>query len=126
MGWHPPPDSGRTFPPVTPEQRIEAFRAFVAKNPDDAFARYSLAMALRGAGRGADAAAEFEALRGRKPDYVPAYLMLGQTLEALGRDAEAVRAYEDGIAAAIRTNDMHARSELGQALEAVRARGAAR
>jgi predicted Zn-dependent protease len=111
---------------VTPEQRIEAFRAFVARSPDDAFARYSLAMALRSAGRGAEAAAELDELRTRKPDYVPAYLMLGQTLEGLARDADAARAYEDGIAAAIRMNDMHARSELGQALEAVRARGAAR
>jgi predicted Zn-dependent protease len=111
---------------VTSEQRIEAFRAFVARSPDDPFARYSLAMALRSAGRGGEAAAEFEELRRRKPDYVPAYLMLGQTLEALGREADAARAYEDGIAAATRVNDMHARSELGQALEAVRARGAAR
>jgi predicted Zn-dependent protease len=109
---------------MTPEQRIEAFRAFVAKSPDDAFARYSLAMALRAAGRGGDAAAEFQELRRSKPDYVPAYLMAGQTLETLGKDAEAAQAYEDGIAAATRMNDMHARDELGQALEAVRARGA--
>ena len=109
---------------MTPEQRIEAFRAFVARSPDDAFARYSLAMALRTAGRGAEAAAEFQELQRRKPEYVPAYLMLGQTLETLGRDAEAARAYEDGIAQAARVNDMHARDELGQALEAVRARGA--
>ena len=108
---------------MTPEQRIEAFRAFVARSPDDAFARYSLAMALRSAGRGGDAAAEFEELRRRKPDYVPAYLMLGQTLEALGRDADAARAYEDGIATATGANDMHARNELGAALEALRARG---
>jgi predicted Zn-dependent protease len=109
---------------VTPEQRIQAFRAFVGKNPDDAFARYSLAMALRSSGLAAEAATEFEELRRRKPEYVPAYLMLGQTLEALGRDGDAVKAYEDGIAAATRANDMHARNELGQALETVRARGA--
>jgi predicted Zn-dependent protease len=108
---------------VTPEQRIETFRAFVARSPDDAFARYSLGMALRSAGRGADAAAEFDELRRRRPEYVPAYLMLGQTLEALGRDGDAARAYEDGVAAATRANDMHARNELGQALEAIRARG---
>ena len=109
---------------MTPEQRIETFRAFVAKSPDDPFARYSLAMALRSAGRGGEAAAEFEELRRRRPAYVPAYLMLGQTLEALGRDADAARAYEDGIAAATRENDMHARDVLGAALEALRARGA--
>jgi predicted Zn-dependent protease len=111
---------------MTPEQRIQAFRAFVAKSPDDPFARYSLAMALRSAGQAADAAAEFEEIRRRKPDYVPAYLMAGQTLEALGKDADAAQAYEAGIAAATRANDQHARDELGQALAAVRARGAAR
>ena len=96
------------------------------RGPDDPFARYSLAMALRSAGRAPEAAAEFGELARRRPDYVPAYLMLGQTLETLGRPGDAAKAYEDGIAAATRTNDMHARSELGQALEAVRARGAGR
>jgi predicted Zn-dependent protease len=110
---------------MTPEQRIQAFRAFVAKSPDDPFPRYSLAMALRAAGDAAGAAAEFEELRRRRPDYVPAYLMAGQTLEALGRDADAGRVYEAGIAAATRANDNHARDELGQALAAVRARGGA-
>lgn len=109
---------------MTPEQRIEAFRAFVAKRPDDPFARYSLAMALKAVGRGEEAAGEFGELRSRVPDYVPAYLMLGQTLEALGRTREAAEAYEAGMLAAARGNDMHARNELGQALEAVRARGA--
>lgn len=109
---------------MTPEQRIDAFRAFVAKSPDDAFARYSLAMALRTAGRTDEAIAEFGETARRRPDYVPTYLMLGQVLEAAGREGEAARAYEDGIAAATRKNDMHARSELSQALDAVRARGA--
>ncbi len=110
---------------MTPEQRIETFRAFVARSPDDAFARYSLAMALRSGGQAAEAVREFAELRRRKPEYVPAYLMLGQTLEALGREGEAAQAYEDGIAAATRANDNHARDELGQALAAVRARGGA-
>ncbi len=108
---------------MTPEQRIEAFRAFSTKNPDDAFARYSLAMALRAAGRHAEAAAELDELRRRKPDYVATYMILGQTLETLGRGADAAQAYEDGVAAAGRANDMHARDQLGQALEALRARG---
>ena len=108
---------------MTPEQRIEAFRAFVAKSPDDAFARYSLAMALRSAGRADEAIAEFREIARRKPDYVATYLMLGQALEAAGRTDEAASAYEDGIAAATRVNDMHARSELSQALDGVRARG---
>ncbi len=109
---------------MTPEQRLEAFRKFVEKSPEDPFARYSLAMALRSAGRVADAVAEFRELARRRPDYVPTYLMLGQALEATGKDAEAAQAYEDGIAQAARKQDGHAQSELESALEAVRARGA--
>jgi predicted Zn-dependent protease len=108
---------------MTPEQRIEAFRQFVAKSPDDAFARYSLAMALRGAGKTEAAVAEFREIARRRPDYVPTYLMLGQAIETLGRDAEAAQAYEDGVAQATRKQDGHAASELSQALDAVRSRG---
>lgn len=111
---------------MTPEQRIEAFRTFVARSPDDPFARYSLAMALRTASRADEAVAEFRELARRAPEYVPTYLMLGQALEALGRDGEAAQAYQDGVAQATRKNDAHAASELTQALEAVRARGASR
>jgi predicted Zn-dependent protease len=102
---------------VTPEQRLEALRKLVEQKPDDAFARYSLAMAYRSAGRHEEAAQEFRELAQRKPDYVPTYLMLGQVLEALGHSHEAARVYEDGVAAATRGHDEHARSKLGEALE---------
>jgi predicted Zn-dependent protease len=109
---------------MTPEQRLEAFQRFVDASPDDPFARYSLAMALRSAGRGEEAAAEFREIARRRPEYVPTYIMLGQVLEALGRDGEAGRAYQDGIAIASKANDGHARGELEQALAQVNARGA--
>jgi predicted Zn-dependent protease len=111
---------------MTPEQRLEAFRNFVAQRPDDPFARYSLAMALRAVARGEEAAAEFQELARRAPDYIPTYIPLGQVLEALGHDAEAVRVYEEGITRAAGKNDGHAQAELAKALEAVRARGASR
>ncbi|HYG68470.1 MAG TPA: tetratricopeptide repeat protein [Anaeromyxobacteraceae bacterium] len=106
---------------MTPEQRIQAFRAFVAKSPDEPFPRYSLAMSLRSAGQVEEAVAEFRELARRRPDYVPTWLILGQALESLGRAGEAARTYEDGIAAAIRMNDQHARSELQAALDTLRA-----
>ncbi len=95
----------------------------VEQRPDEPFARYSLAMSHRSLGHDAEAALEFEELLRRKPDYVPAYLMLGQVLEVLARATDAARVYENGIAAAARKNEDHARSELGQALEALRAQG---
>ena len=107
---------------VTPEQRLAAFQKMVEQRPEEPFARYSLAMSYRSVGRAGDAAREFEELLRRKPDYVPAYLMLGQTLEILGRAEDAARVYADGMAAAT-GKDEHARSELGQALEVLKAQG---
>ncbi len=95
----------------------------VEQRPNEPFARYSLAMSHRSLGHAAEAALEFEELLRRKPDYVPAYLMLGQVLEQLDRGADAARIYRDGIAAATGKNHDHARSELGQALEVLEAQG---
>ncbi len=108
---------------MTPEQRLAAFRSHVAQRPDDPFARYSLAMALRSAGDRAAATAEFGELRARFPDYVPTYLMLGQVLEEEGRAGEALQTYREGAAAARRKGDGHAERELAGAAEAVQARG---
>jgi predicted Zn-dependent protease len=108
---------------MTPEQRLEGFRKYVAERPDDPFTRYSLAMQLRSMARLEEAVAEFRELGRRAPDYVPTWLMLGQALETLGRDAEAVQAYQDGVAAASRTANHHARGELEEALERVTRKG---
>jgi len=108
---------------MTPEQRLAAFQKFAAARPDDPFTRYSLAMQLRSMGHDEAAVAEFRELGRRAPDYVPTWLMLGQSLETLGRDAEAAGAYQDGIAVATRQADQHARGELEEALERLRARG---
>lgn len=95
----------------------------VEQRPDDPFARYSLAMSHRSLGRSEQAVAEFEELLRRNPQYVPTYLMLGQVLETLGRAADAANIYERGVAVAIRAQNEHARSELSQALDVLRAQG---
>ncbi len=105
---------------MTPEQRLESFRRLVEKSPDDAFARYSLAMGLRAAGHHEEAAGQFAELARRQPNYVPTYLMWGQVLEGLGRTEQARRAYQDGAAAARAARNDHALSELTQALEALK------
>ncbi len=109
---------------VTPEQRLEAFKKMVEARPAEPFARYSLAMSYRSLERHEDAAREFRKLVERSPEYVPAYLMLGQVLEGLGRASEAAAVYAEGIAAAVKKGDQHARDELGQALELVKSQGA--
>ena len=105
---------------MTPEQRLQAFRTLVDRSPDDAFARYSLAMGLRSAGRQEEAAGQFAELARRQPGYVPTYLMWGQVLQALGRTDQARRAYQAGVAAARAASDDHALSELTQAADALK------
>lgn len=80
--------------------------------PDDAFARYGLAMAYAETSRNEDALAEFARLRTGSPDYVPGYQMAGQLLVRLGRDGEAREVLDAGIAAAHRTGKSHALAEM--------------
>jgi predicted Zn-dependent protease len=107
---------------MTSEQRLEAFRKFVEAKPDDPFSRYALAMHLRSMDRLAEAVEAFTELTTRSPDYIPTWLMFGQTLEAAGQDGQAARIYQAGMAAAARRQDAHARGELEAALEALRSR----
>lgn len=104
---------------MTPEQRLEAFRKIVERSPDDPFARYSLAMGNRGAGRLPEAVAGFAELARRVPGYVPTYLMWGQTLEMLDRRDEAGAVYDRGVQVAREAGNDHALSELIQAREAL-------
>ena len=108
---------------MTPEERLAAFQKFAAAKPDDPFTRYSLAMQYRAMGRLGEAVQAFQELARRAPDYVPTWLMLGQALEGEGRGAEAAQAYRDGIAAATRQGNNHARGELEDALEQLLAKG---
>jgi hypothetical protein len=96
--------------------RIETFRTFIARTPTDPFPRYGLAMELKGRGELAEAAAVFSDLLASFPDYVPTYLMAGNTAVALGHKAEAIEIFRKGVEVASRTGDQHARGELETAL----------
>jgi len=84
----------------------------LAQNPNDAFARYGLAMEYSNAGRFEQALAEFGKLLAAHPDYTAGYFMAAQTLAKVERTEEARKMLADGIASAQRTGNMHARSEM--------------
>ena len=84
----------------------------VAKKPDDAFARYGLAMECMNAGDSGGADEQFRALLERNADYVPAYLMYAQFLVRESRSQEARKILGAGISAAGKKGDHHARSEM--------------
>jgi len=96
--------------------RRQMLEEFVAAKPNDAFARYGLAMDCANAGDKVDADTHFKALLDTHPDYVAAYFQYGQFLGRTGRIAEARSTLTAGIATALRTGDDHARSEMEAAL----------
>ena len=87
-------------------------KEILAENPNDAFARYGLAMEYANSGDTAGAMGEYEKTVAASPDYVPAYQMAGQLSMNLGREADARAWFERGIAAARRTGNRHAESEM--------------
>ncbi len=98
------------------KSRREMLEEFVAAKPNDAFARYGLAMDCANAGDAGDADKHFQALLGTHPEYVAAYFQYGQFLARIGRTQEARAMLTAGIATARRTGDDHARSEMETAL----------
>ena len=97
--------------------RIAALTEILTSNPEDPFARYGLAMEYSKAGDVDRALTEFKTLLEKNPDYTPGYFMAAQTLERTGRTAEAKKMLENGIAAARRTGNKHALSEMSGMLE---------
>ena len=92
----------------------------LAQNPNDTFARYGLAMEYVNRGDTSSALAEFATLIAGNPDYAPGYQMAAQTLMKAGRDEEARKMLQDGIACATRIRNQHARSEMEAMLDELR------
>jgi len=102
------------------KSRRELLEEFVARRPDDAFARYGLALEYVKAGDEQGAATHFQQLIEKHPDYVAGYFQYGQFLARVGRDADARKMLSDGIVVAQRAGDIHARDEMQAALNSLR------
>jgi predicted Zn-dependent protease len=94
----------------------------LSQNPDDAFARYGLAMEYSKASEIERALEEFGKLLSTHPDYTAGYFMAAQTLVSANRVAEAKKMLVDGISSARRTNNAHAQSEMTAMLEELASR----
>jgi predicted Zn-dependent protease len=97
--------------------KIAALAEILTADPTNAFARYGLAMEHNTQGNTDLALTEFTTLIHHNPDYVPAYQMSAQTLAKLNRTEEAVARIKEGLAAAQRTNNVHAASEMQTLLD---------
>jgi predicted Zn-dependent protease len=103
--------------PDAPKSRRELLEEFLAANPNDAFARYGLAMECAKTDDDAAAESHFRQLIAAHPDYLYGYFHYGQLLLRLARGDEAQQTFRQGIAAAKKKGDAHALSELETALE---------
>ena len=92
--------------------RLAMLNEILAQNPNDAFARYGLALEYSNQGQVETALAEFHKLLSANPDYTPGYFMAAQTLAKADRNDEARKMLTDGIASAKRTGNAHAQSEM--------------
>lgn len=106
-----------TQPQKTRRQMLEEF---AAAHPNDAFARYGLALECAKGGDHEAAIAQLRQLLAEHPDYVAGYQQLGQFLARLARSEEARQTLTAGIAAAQRTGNQHARTEMEALLSELR------
>lgn len=104
---------------MTAKTRKQQLEEMLAEDPDDPFLRYGLAMEHVSAGDLEAAVRGFRDLVALAPDYVPAYLQAGQALARLGRAAEARDVLRQGIAAATRQNEPHAKGEMEALLDSL-------
>src|SRR5205823_10671043 len=77
--------------------RIAMLNQILTADPNNAFARYSLAMEHSNSGRLDQALEEFRKLLSANPDYTAGYFMAAQTLLKSERRDEARKMLESGI-----------------------------
>jgi len=100
--------------------RVAMLNQILSQNPDDAFARYGLAMEYSKSGEVERALEEFGKLLSVHPDYTAGYFMAAQTLVTANRAEEAKKMLIDGISSARRTGNTHAQSEMTALLDELR------
>ena len=104
---------------MTNQERIKALTELLAKNPDDSFSRYALALEYVGLGETDRAIAALKDLIQRDPKYVAAYHQLGRIYCKANNTAEAKKIYRQGIELAAETNDLHEKMEMEEELEEI-------
>jgi len=96
---------------------MEMLTQILEQNPNDAFARYGLAMEFSNMGQTDTALQQFSKLLELHPDYTNGYFMAAQTLAKADRMKEAKAMLNQGIESAQRTGNRHALSEMQAMLD---------
>ncbi len=96
--------------------RKEKLEAMLARDPQDKFLRYGLALELEKEGNHEASLAGLRSLAAESPPYVAAFFMAGQQLTRLNRITEARSILREGIEAARQQGDSHAAGEMSEFL----------
>jgi predicted Zn-dependent protease len=97
--------------------KIAMLSEILLQDPNNALARYSLAMERANVGETDASLAEFDALLTAHPDYTAGYFMAAQTLAKAGRNADAAAKLHSGLESARRTGNSHAEREMQEMLD---------
>ena len=105
--------------PSSPTPRMQQLLRLLEREPNDAFLLYGLALEHKKA-NDLNAAIEYlNRVIQVDPGYCYAYHQRGLAYESLGDLESARRSYREGIEAAARKGDAHARSEIEGALSMI-------
>ncbi|UYZ64587.1 tetratricopeptide repeat protein [Hymenobacter weizhouensis] len=99
----------------TAPSRLQQLLAFYEEDPTDPFTIYALATEYR-ASEPLRAMDYYQKLLAEHPDYVGTYYHAGKLLQQLGNPEEAEKVYRTGLSVARRAGQLHAASEIQQAL----------
>ena len=96
--------------------RLEQLQKLLEREPNDTFLLYGIALEYKKAGVFEEALNFLSSVTELDPGYCYAYHQRGLIHEARGDIPAAKKAYQDGIAAATKKGDAHAREEIAAAL----------
>ena len=97
--------------------KLAQLTAMLERQPRDAFLLYAIGMEHKKLGDLSKAIEFYSRTIEVDPNYCYAYYQRGQSFEQQGDVASAKQSYRDGVDAARRSNDEHAKSELETALQ---------
>ena len=102
-----------------PSHRMQQLRKMLDRTPADPFLLYGMALEYKKASEPRQALEYLDRTIRADAGYCYAYFQRGQVYEQTGDLAAAKQAYRDGIEAAKKKGDEHARSELEGALSMI-------
>jgi tetratricopeptide (TPR) repeat protein len=100
--------------------RLERLKVLAKERPEDAFTLFALAKEYERCNEWQESRALYEKIVAQSPEYIGAYYHLGQLLEDMELDENALKAYEKGILVAKHLGDQHALAELSNAAQNLR------